>query len=216
MAYIYQITNDINGKIYIGKTEKSIEKRWKEHCSDYQKERCKDRPLYRAINKYGIEHFHIELLEETDNPSEREIFWIEKKQSFKNGYNATLGGDGKRYLDYDLIYSTYEVLQNATEVAKKLNISVDSVYIVIHQRGGVLKTAQTINKELFSKAVKMFDKKTNEYIQSFSSLTEASQYLIDNNLTSSVKVKGISTHIRECANGIRKSAYGFIWKWQAD
>lgn len=29
MAYIYQITNDVNGKIYIGKTEHSIEKRFK-------------------------------------------------------------------------------------------------------------------------------------------------------------------------------------------
>jgi len=29
------------------------------------------------MNKYGIEHFHISLIEETDNPSERERFWIE-------------------------------------------------------------------------------------------------------------------------------------------
>lgn len=215
MAYIYQITNDINGKIYIGKTEESIEKRWKEHCSDYKKERCKDRPLYRAMNKYGIEHFHIEQLEETDDPSEREKYWIEQKQSFKNGYNATLGGDGKRYLDYDLIYSTYEVVQNASEVARRLNISVDSVYTVIHQRGGVLKTASEINREAKSKAIKMFNKK-NEYIQSFSSLTDAAQFLKDNQYTTSQDVKGVAAHIRQCANGTRKSAYNFYWSWQAD
>ena len=34
MAYIYKITNNVNGKIYIGKTEHSVEKRFKEHCSD--------------------------------------------------------------------------------------------------------------------------------------------------------------------------------------
>lgn len=39
MAYIYQITNDINQKIYIGKTECSIEKRFKEHCWDAFRER---------------------------------------------------------------------------------------------------------------------------------------------------------------------------------
>lgn len=39
MAYIYQITNDINQKIYIGKTEFSIEKRFKEHCKDAFKDR---------------------------------------------------------------------------------------------------------------------------------------------------------------------------------
>lgn len=212
MAYIYQITNDINGKVYIGKTEGNIKKRWQEHCKDYTKERCKDRPLYRAMNKYGIEHFHIEQLEETDNASEREIYWIEQKQSFKHGYNATMGGDGKRYLDYDLIYSTYEVVQNATEVARRLNISVDSVYTVIHQRGGVIKTAQEIIREKNSKAVKMFDK-NKEYIQSFSSLTEAAQFLKDNNYTNSTDLKGVAVHIRQCANKQRKTAYSFIWEW---
>lgn len=214
MAYIYQITNDINGKIYIGKTEESIEKRWREHCKDYKKERCKNRPLYRAMNKYGIEHFHIEQIEETDNASEREIYWIEQKQSFKKGYNATKGGDGRRYLDYDLIYSTYEVLQNATEVAKKLNISVDSVYTVIHQRGGIIKTAQEIIREKGSKAIKMFNKQ-NEYIQSFSSLTEAAQFLKDNQYTNSTDLRGVAVHIRQCANKQRKTAYNFIWEWQA-
>lgn len=34
MAYIYKITNDVNGKIYIGKTYNSIEKRFKEHIAD--------------------------------------------------------------------------------------------------------------------------------------------------------------------------------------
>jgi predicted GIY-YIG superfamily endonuclease len=34
MAYIYKIVNDINNKVYIGKTEFSIEKRFSEHCKD--------------------------------------------------------------------------------------------------------------------------------------------------------------------------------------
>lgn len=37
MAYIYQITNNINGKIYVGKTVKNnIQERWKEHLKDYK------------------------------------------------------------------------------------------------------------------------------------------------------------------------------------
>ena len=59
------------------------------------------------MRKYGIEHFHIELIEETDNPEEREVYWIEQKQSFKYGYNATMGGDGQKYIDYDLVVATY-------------------------------------------------------------------------------------------------------------
>ena len=74
MAYIYQIINDINKKIYVGKTEFSIEKRFKEHCKDAFSERNEKRPLYLAMQKYGVEHFHIELIEETDILEEREIY----------------------------------------------------------------------------------------------------------------------------------------------
>ena len=37
MAYIYVIKNDINNKVYIGKTNFSIEKRFKEHLKDCTK-----------------------------------------------------------------------------------------------------------------------------------------------------------------------------------
>ena len=72
MAIIYKITNQINCKIYIGKTEKSIERRFKEHCAEFSKDRSKNRPLYRAFAVYGMENFTIELIEITDKPEERE------------------------------------------------------------------------------------------------------------------------------------------------
>ena len=31
MAYIYKITNKLNGKIYIGQTSRTVQERWKEH-----------------------------------------------------------------------------------------------------------------------------------------------------------------------------------------
>ena len=93
MAWIYKITNDINGKQYIGKTYyQNIQERWKEHCKSSRKEECKKRPLYRAINKYGIEHFHIEEVEYVPpevNLEEREIYWIAQYNTYQNGYNAT-------------------------------------------------------------------------------------------------------------------------------
>ena len=51
MAYIYKITNDVNEKIYIGKTYNSIEKRFKEHCRERLRDRSERRPLYSAMNK---------------------------------------------------------------------------------------------------------------------------------------------------------------------
>ena len=56
------------------------------------------------MNKYGVDVFTIELLEETSNPIEREKYWIEVYGTYgSTGYNATKGGDGKEYVDYEKI-----------------------------------------------------------------------------------------------------------------
>jgi hypothetical protein len=212
LAYIYKIINDINDKIYIGKTEFSIEKRFKEHCRDAFKDCNEKRPLYAAMRKYGVEHFYIELLEETDSPEEREMYWIELLGSFKYGYNATMGGDGKKYLDYDLIFNTYLQYQNVKQTALALSINPETVSRVVKSYGGEIKSSQSISKEKFSKSVQMLDK-NNTVLQIFISLTDAAKYLIDNNYTKSKDPKSVKPHIQQCANGKRKTAYGFVWKW---
>ena len=212
MAYIYQITNQINGKIYIGKTERTIQERWREHCEDYLRERCYDRPLYRAMRKYGLSNFTIELLEETDNPEEREIFWIEQKGSFKHGYNATMGGDGKKYIDYDLVVATYKNSGIIKETAKILGICEDTVHKILKQKDISIKPTSEINKEKFSKMVSMYSL-NDEYIRTFISLQEAATYMVENKLTV-CKHSTIRTHISEVCRGKRKSAAKFKWKFE--
>lgn len=92
---IYKITNLVNQKIYIGCTVNSLEKRFCEHIYRGLKtdSNCK---LYNSIKKYNIENFKIELIEECDlsNIYEREIFYIDKYDTYKNGLNSTYGGEG--------------------------------------------------------------------------------------------------------------------------
>ena len=211
MAYIYQITNDINGKIYIGKTEFSIEKRFKEHCQDAFRDRNEKRPLYAAMRKYGVEHFHIELIEETDNPEEREVFWIENKRSFKNGYNATVGGDGKKYIDYDLVISSYKEIKSIADTAKALNISADSVSNILHQNNISIISSSEINLNKYGKITNMYSLE-GEFLKSFSSTNEAAQYMIDNNLTNCKKTT-IKQHITEVCTGRRNTAAKYKWKY---
>lgn len=66
MGYIYVVTNQINGKQYIGQTTNTIKKRWQEHVCESKRQRNSMQvyPLYRAMNKYGIENFTIEQIEE--------------------------------------------------------------------------------------------------------------------------------------------------------
>lgn len=211
MAYIYQIINDINDKIYVGKTDFSIEKRFKEHCTDAFKDRNEKRPLYSAMRKYGIEHFHIELIEETDNPEEREIYWIEQKRSFKKGYNATLGGDGKKYLDYDLVIASYKEIQSIKETAIKLGISTDSVSNILHTNNiPIIASSEAIQKK-YGKIVNMYDLKDN-FLQTFPSVHAAARYMVENHLTG-CKMTTIKQHITEVCSGRRKTAAKYKWKY---
>lgn len=216
MAYIYKITNQLNGKSYIGKTLKSsIEERWKEHLRDRLRAYEEKRPLYDAINKYGPEHFLIEEVEECspEEANEKEIYWINYYDTYHNGYNATLGGDGKYYLDYDLIISTYLELRNIQETAKKINCCKDSVRNILKNNNIKVKDSTEIAKEKQGKKCQMYSK-NNELIATFFTLAEAANYLIENNLVpKDSNYKGISANIGKACNGKRKTAYNCIWHY---
>lgn len=213
MASIYKITNVINGKSYIGKTLSSIENRWKEHCSDSKKRKNEKRPLYSAMNKYGIENFKIEQIEEcSDNiVDEREVYWIEYYQTFKQGYNATKGGDGKHYLDYDLICEVYNQTQNMKETAQICGCHPDSVNNILMERKIQKTTTQEIIRKRDSKMINQYDL-ADSYLRTFLSLSDAARYLKEMNLANGAE-QGIASHIRDVALGRRKSAYKFHWKF---
>jgi hypothetical protein len=206
MAYIYEITNDINGKSYVGKTEGSIESRFALHCKEALYGRCSNRPLYKAMKKYGIEHFHVSLLEETDSPEEREIYWIAKRNTFHNGYNATIGGDGKRYIDYNEVITLYDVSHNQKLVASQLNICECTVRKILHQN-----KIHRIKSPTQCKSVTQTDGDGTP-IRVFNSCGDAARFLIGQGYTSA-KIGTVTNKIAECANNRRKTAYGFGWKF---
>ena len=123
MGFIYKITNKINDKIYIGQTSGTIEKRFKEHI---KQSRYNDTfHLYRAMRKYGIENFEVEEIEECEDMilSQREKYYIEYFDSYKNGYNMTIGGDGVIKYDYKEIANKYLELGCEKYVAEYFNCS---------------------------------------------------------------------------------------------
>ena len=94
------------GKKYIGQTidEKT---RKKKHKFDSKNQ---DLKFYRAVRKYGWKNFIYGVINEFDENilNEKEIFYIEKYDSFENGYNSTLGGEGRR--GYKLSQETKELI----------------------------------------------------------------------------------------------------------
>ena len=213
MAFIYKITNDINQKIYIGKTEKTIEERFKEHCQDYKKERCEKRPLYAAMKKYGIEHFHVELVEETNNPEEREQYWIKFYNSYgSTGYNATIGGDGKKYINVNKLIEAYNRLGTVRAVSKETGHDEGHISKLLRQAGVQIIDSHKLFKEKYSKPIIQYTKDTYEFLQIFQSTADAARWCYENHKCA-VLNSGVRSHIAEVANGKRKSAYGYIWKY---
>ena len=93
---IYALINTETLEEYIGKSI-NIEVRWSEH----KKSAIKgiNTKLYRAIRKYGWEKFDKHIIEECLEAelNDKEIYWIEHLDTYKHGYNMTLGGDGVRF-----------------------------------------------------------------------------------------------------------------------
>jgi group I intron endonuclease len=95
---VYLIRNTVNGKGYVGQTIKSFEERWARHVCDAKA--GIDRPLARAIRKYGEDVFEHTILAEAhslDELSALEIYHIKFQNTLcPNGYNLTVGGEGTR------------------------------------------------------------------------------------------------------------------------
>ena len=206
---IYYIKNQVNGKGYVGKTLNSIQNRFQEHVADSQKTRCEKRPLYDAMNKYGVENFTIELLETApyDKLSEREQYWIAQKDTYKNGYNATRGGDGKVLYDYEAIIQKFRDGMLVKEIAEYFECCVDTVSAILTLAGE--KPVSNFQKSK-NKAVKCIDKNGTETI--FESRSDAAKWLVENHYTTSTKINGMATHINEVVTGKRKSYLGFKWE----
>lgn len=92
---LYQVTNKINGKMYIGQTCQGYKRRWYLHC--WRAAKSGEQRFHKAISQLGKDSFEVKLLMvgpslEWINEMERRA--IKLYDTFNNGYNDTKGGDG--------------------------------------------------------------------------------------------------------------------------
>ncbi len=96
MALVYLLTNTVNGKRYVGKTNASLAKRWYKHA--YIASVGGGFALHAAIRKYGPKVFKREVLQECDSEEDAlraEQEWVAKLGTLGDGgYNLCEGGRG--------------------------------------------------------------------------------------------------------------------------
>ena len=180
MGYIYKIINTLNDKVYIGQTIKTVQKRFTQHKNNSNKEYFSQIVLYKAFNKYGIENFICEEIEEVPNDKldEREKYWIEYYDSYFNGYNSTLGGRATQLYNWDTddIIEKYMILKSARAVAKEIGCDHSTIDRILNENGVKRFTlSQQQSKPLY------FKKK--DEIHHFETTREAAEWLIENGIT---------------------------------
>ncbi len=91
---IYKFVNTINGKVYIG-----FDSKWPNRIIVHKSSsKNQDTKFYRAIRKYGWDKFEYSVIYQSYDKDHTlkvmENYFINEYDSFHNGYNSTLGGDG--------------------------------------------------------------------------------------------------------------------------
>ena len=232
IGYIYKITNKINGKSYIGKTNNII-RRWKEHKYGHGGTSI----LSKAFTKYGIDKFEFSIIEiqkyntieELNRKlSELEIYYVGIYNTFKNGYNATIGGEGISF--YKHSEETKRKISNSNKgkiIPKERLAKIRVAMLGKHhtseakekKRKALLNRDQKKKKKMAlknkgkhrdhemimrgamkrKKPILQYDKYGN-FLKEYKGATDT-----DYNTTA---------NIIACCKGKIKSAYGYIWKYK--
>lgn len=185
---IYKVTNKVNGKSYIGQTRYTLEFRWRQHL--HKKDNVY---FHNAIKKYGAENFSLEVLEEcdVDKLNSREIFYIAKYNTFEEGYNLTIGGDGNRRLilddKYDEIKALYLAGFSSNKIATLYSVDKATIVKILRQLGVKIKSRKIdINNQEFLELVQ-------DYKSGYSLKELAKRYdCSDKGLAEYLKRKGIN------------------------
>lgn len=216
MGYIYCITNKVNNKKYVGLTVTTLANRFKEHRADSKRKRIK-MPLYKAFEKYGLENFVIEQLEEADNEvlADREIYWIDKLNTYDSryGYNATRGGQGGRRLYNDetrkLVIAEWEKGYSIQEIHERLGIGEVKISSYVKNLPNFKERTQEIitQRIIQARGRKVRQYTTNgEFVKEYATASEAQRELGLNNCS----------QIVDCCKHTNYTCKGFLWRYAED
>lgn len=182
MSIIYKITNKVNGKIYVGETNRTLKARWEQHLRRANQKNTTEY-LYSAMRKYGIENFYIEEITQC-KPEERfevETSYIIKFNSLApNGYNLVLSQNGPTPIMIETALQLWRDGLSIVGISNKLHMSPKTISFYLKTNGvneKEIKDRRSKNVGKYSsKEVIRYDLEGN-YIDEWSSASEAARKL---------------------------------------
>lgn len=136
-GYIYKIINDFNDKVYVGQTSTSLEDRFARHCRDKVVGNKQEESIDYLIQTVGKEHFQIIEIEKVNimELDSRESYWISYYDSYRTGYNRTLGGQGgRKFSESEILYALKLYSQNLPIKQIEIITGIDETTIHKYKR----------------------------------------------------------------------------------
>lgn len=199
---IYKIQNNINDKVYIGQTVRELDVRLNEHL------RSNSSISGRAMRKYGMDNFTIEIIDNAENMKDlnkKEIYWIEYYNSISpNGYNLTIGGEGTMGYEH-----TEETRLLQSELKEGMYFGKDNpFYGRTHSDKQKSKWSRDRKGRNLDKARSVMLKNHRRKVRNidtcleFDSIKEAGEYY-----------DIAPTHITRVCKGKQNTTHGFRWEY---
>lgn len=229
---VYKHTSP-NGNVYIGITCQPPQKRWKSGGRGYKN----NKHFWRSIQKYGWENFSHEILFDNLNKldaaeKEKELISFYRSNNKQNGYNVSSGGDGGRE-GVPLSDDAKRKIGNANrgrklspEVKEQIRERMSGTKNPFYGKSHTEEAREKIRQKATGRKDSDEVKKKKQHATKGSNNPRAKvtlQYDLDHNFIASwdcavyaaeelnICVKGITA----CCRGERKSAGGFIWRYQS-
>ena len=211
MIGIYKITNQVNGKVYIGQSV-HIKQRWNQHRSAAFNPNDKEynKYFYYSIRKYGLKNFTFEVIEECkqEELNEKEIYWIKYYDSTnkEKGYNVLSGGNQGGFIyDYNEIFEGWKKGYTCKELQKIFNCG-DQVITAALRANNIFEYDAKSRASNKNKFVAL--SKDGKPLKIFEGMKNVSQYFTD--------YETKADNLTHCIIPNHYSLFGYYWDYLKD
>ncbi|MBG6164975.1 DNA-binding NarL/FixJ family response regulator [Labrenzia sp. EL_195] len=132
MQRIIYLATSPSGKSYVGQTTKRLETRRKGH--EYAARTGSKLKFHRALRQHGLSTFTWQVIATAESAADLnalEMVKIEEHDTFRNGYNLTLGGEGGKTVSQDIVDEIFRLYAEGVgkqEISNRVLVTRRVVY----------------------------------------------------------------------------------------